>query len=536
MSLAQNGFVDLSKPRPAGGPPGLPRPGNQQPHPPGPPPRHMLPVDMQYPNLPPINDVSYHTRSESDKIDDLADYRIFRFEKVVDKDSVDDYGRAKWPSWEKAVRTEDHGISKQEAAKKIRLLNKTTLSVIDKKNSLTAPLKQQIDSTLDLMLRLEPEPLVFTWILAQLDHQLRKIIVPNVVPGDHRRRNHHQSSSGSSRRRRSNSHGRHHSKKTAYERLSLTAYFKRIPRPGVDVNGLWNHVKFPQHQPFLPVQPAGDKGQQGQGPPKGPQPPFNGNKGPKGPKPGPKPNNKPNRSSGPDSSSCDSDCSCSGSDTAASSVSGGRKEPGKSPPIRKNQPNPHPKGGHGAGHQNKHPPPPPPPPRIFMPQPPPRPPPYPLSTDSLTSDVERAYREGQREGRMAERKEAREVEEMIRDRVGVRRPSPRIYQEEPVFRVVRQRRRDDDDLARFTTKLSIHDDYDDDDDSLPRRGRRDFEYRTSHGSILEDDPFERPLAPPSSSSSSYLYSHDGYRRGGNRRRSHIIEIPAGPRIRQDSFD
>ncbi|KAI3337548.1 hypothetical protein HD806DRAFT_476965 [Xylariaceae sp. AK1471] len=135
---------------PHGPPQGHPN-GPPQGHPivPPPPPRIMIPVDLRGGPAIQISDVSQDLLSESDMRGELTDYMVFRFEKMADKDGFDDDGRPKWPSWEKAIRTEDRSIPKQVAAEKIRQLNRNSKSVIDKKSSLTAPLKRQIDSTLE---------------------------------------------------------------------------------------------------------------------------------------------------------------------------------------------------------------------------------------------------------------------------------------------------------------------------------------------------------------------------------------------------
>ncbi|KAI0097604.1 hypothetical protein GGR51DRAFT_566327 [Nemania sp. FL0031] len=197
-----------------------------------------------------ISDITRDLYTESDKKEELTDYVVVRFEKVADRDSYDEQGQPKRLGWEKALRAEDHGISKQVAARKVLELNRLTKNVLDKKDSLPPPLKLQIDKTLADLMNRELDPNHYHWVLAQMDHQLRKlepVYYHNsnqqyYVPTRRHRsssHHHHHHSSSSSKRRRSHGESSHHHKKRMYERLSLTAYFKRVPRPGVDIHRLW---------------------------------------------------------------------------------------------------------------------------------------------------------------------------------------------------------------------------------------------------------------------------------------------------------
>ncbi|RYC57537.1 hypothetical protein CHU98_g8672 [Xylaria longipes] len=123
---------------------------------PPPPPRVSLPVDLRGGPTIQISDVRVDLMSESDMKEELSEYVIIRFEKMTDKDDIDEHGRPKWPNWEQAIRTEDWSISKKEATRKIRQLNYTTKNVLDKKNSLTSPLKRQIDKTQEELMRRDP--------------------------------------------------------------------------------------------------------------------------------------------------------------------------------------------------------------------------------------------------------------------------------------------------------------------------------------------------------------------------------------------
>ncbi|KAJ2985187.1 hypothetical protein NUW58_g5670 [Xylaria curta] len=212
------------------------------------PPRNMLPVDLIGGPATKIMDVSKDLLSVSDMKEELKDNKIFRFEKVVDKDRLDDHGRPKLHGWEQAIRTEDRSISKKAATEKIRELNYRTKDVLDKKSSLTPPLKRQLDRTLEELMSQEPDLANFHWLLVQIDHQLRPIEPYYYISSTHQHgRGHRHSTYHLTSKRKSHSRSRssssRHSKRRVYERLSLTAYFQRAPRPGVNIPRLWEEKR-----------------------------------------------------------------------------------------------------------------------------------------------------------------------------------------------------------------------------------------------------------------------------------------------------
>ncbi|KAI1281433.1 hypothetical protein F5Y07DRAFT_296637 [Xylaria sp. FL0933] len=597
--------------RPPQGPPGVHPQGYQQAHlqghptiPPAPP-RNMLPVDLRGGPAVQVSDVTQALFTESDMKEELTDYVVFRFEKMAEKDGLDDQGLPKWPSWEKAIRTEDRSISKQAAAHKIRELNLNTRGVIDKKNSLTSPQKRQLDQTLDYLLKQEPDLANFDWTLAQIDHQLRRIepYHPGGLNHQYVSTRKHRSSTtypfvSARPHSRTSNHHHHHSKKKkkAYERVALTAYFKRTPRRGVDIPRLWkekkralegmyqapahnafphtqsNHTQFPgpqqqqQHQPPPPQQHHGgrqpgppplrmpDGNQQG---PQMPHPnrPMNHNTRPSNGHHGHGQNrarhSDSESDSGSDSRRSSSAASRRGSQTPPSSVSDHR---GGGHQHHKNRHHHHHVGGGSAPNHLRHHTPannvrpgnaghrPNGSPRLLPPRPPG--PPYPVSSregGSVASHIEQVREEAFRRGRLAERTDAKLAEELAFSKAHGR-PRPHIVQERSPAaargrRLYNNRGRgggggSDDDMLPRYFSRLGLWDDSEDDDDLELR--REYERRVQHGSILEGfDPFE--LNPPSPSSSSYTYSTDGVR---GRRRPPIIEIPerhyplSSPRLRR----
>ncbi|TRX94904.1 hypothetical protein FHL15_004365 [Xylaria flabelliformis] len=513
------------------------------------PPRGPIPVNPRRGPTFEIQDVRKDLMSESDMKEDLSDYVIIRFEKVNDKDGIDEHGRPKWPGWEQAIKTEDWSIPKEEAFRKIQQLNLKTRSVLDKKNSLTPPLKRQIDKTLEDLTRRESEFSNHYWTLVQIDHQLRAIepYFPSSLSYQPARKHRSTNHRISSKRPYSKGHSK---KKRAYERLSLTAYFKRVPRPGVNIKRLWEeHRKTLQggirappgeiHGTFPPTQPNNTfpiHQQQPRPPPthppnhipQGPLPqgPHPQGQYPQGHRPpGPLPTNPKMPVGNNDSSDSESGSRSSRrSTTPPSSVSdrrggGPRKDYHHHDHVHVevNPPPIHPLG-QGLPRVNE--------------SPRPRPlnrtpvPPYPVSHEggSVASHMERiredAYERGRRDARLARDLPFSNVRG---------RPRPHIIQEHsPPRRVYRTRSDDEDEITRRVSHLSVYDRDAEDDVAYRRevaRRRHEIEHRAQRGSILEDDPFAT-----SSLSSSYTYSTDG--RGHGRIEIHPEPHLSNPRVRR----
>ncbi|KAI1828381.1 hypothetical protein F4861DRAFT_179738 [Xylaria intraflava] len=563
-----NGFQPGAARRPDG-PPHLPQQGHPQMYPqghagaPSAPPKRAIPVDLRGGPAIQISDVSRDLLSESDMRGELTEYAVFRFEKMTDKDAFDDHGRPKHPSWDTAIRTEDRSISKQVAADKIRQLNQSSKNVVDKKGSLPVALKRQIDRALEDLIIRESDPANYQWSLAQIDHQLKPIAYayPNVVPSQqgHRTSTAHRSSTKQKSRSRSGSHSsssrhnhhhhHHHQQQpnVAYERVSLSAYFKRVPTSEADIPRMWREKKRGQEGMYRPNQgnphgtspPGQPMPPQFQGPPQGVREPgpmpmrgpgMNMNpSGPNIPPPGnmppqntmppagnmPHPNNMPPRPGGPPQHNGmpgqqqmqrgpvhgmrpgDSD-----SDSGSASTASRR---GTTPPssISDKQ------GGVGARHKDRNPFPARNGPGGF-PRRSPSPhhpsrapvPPHPLSCGeaSVASHMERIREAAYRRGR----EDARFDEELGRRRSRSRRAYPPRSDGSA------------DVIGRFFANLSMDDDEDDEDDDYDapryhyrhvdaarREEAREFKRRLQHGSILEGDPFERSVSP-----SSYGYTTD----------------------------
>ncbi|KAI1204404.1 uncharacterized protein F4807DRAFT_336909 [Annulohypoxylon truncatum] len=195
-----------------------------------------------------ISDVSRDLKTMDDMREDLTEYAIFRFEKMSTRNQYDDEGRPQRPTWDRAIRTRVPGMSPREIVREIQHLNRHTRNLTDKLKSLSPVLQRQIDKAQEDLALQNSDPINYHWVLIQLDHQLREI-APSIAfaGGSHstsRRRY------GSTRRRPYGRGSRHESK--SFERVSLRAYFKRTPRPNVDISMLWEAKNLRNSQVVRP--------------------------------------------------------------------------------------------------------------------------------------------------------------------------------------------------------------------------------------------------------------------------------------------
>ncbi|GAP90646.2 hypothetical protein SAMD00023353_4800360 [Rosellinia necatrix] len=256
---------------------------------PPPPPNNMLPIDLRGGPSIQISDVSPDLLSESDMRDELTDFVVFRYEKMH-RNTFDEHGQLKKHTWDDAIVIKDRTISKQTAAKNIRDLNRETLSVREKKDSLVLPLIHRIDSTMERLTSQEPDPARFHWTLAQIHCEPEPLgaYYPDqlshhiVRPLKHWRlarlvslnkRTHAESKRGG-----------------LFAPGYLTAYFQRVTKPGVDIRLLFQEKRKSLERIYQPH--AGDMGhglhpkpqqalhnqvqgqQNGPGDRQGPQPPW----------------------------------------------------------------------------------------------------------------------------------------------------------------------------------------------------------------------------------------------------------------------
>ncbi|EMR72588.1 hypothetical protein UCREL1_355 [Eutypa lata UCREL1] len=272
--MADSSFIQLNGPNRNPGPGGPPPPPghsnpragpqqfptHQQQHmamPRGPPmfPRDQLPPDLRLGRTVEVTDVSEEFLSDTDMRNKLAEFAVYRFEKMPQQSPYNEDGELQLPTWDKAVRTQVTGMSQRQIATEIRHLDQRSNSVLEKKSALSTTLQRQIDKARDNLVAHEgpQDPIYYQWVLAQLDHQLREI--PRSLANRGKIYSSHRSKSNSAKKRAVYASYGH--KKKQYERISLTAYFRREPRPNVNIKALWDIKRLQtmngNHQPWPPV-------------------------------------------------------------------------------------------------------------------------------------------------------------------------------------------------------------------------------------------------------------------------------------------
>ncbi|KFH40284.1 hypothetical protein ACRE_090550 [Hapsidospora chrysogenum ATCC 11550] len=191
-----------------------------------------------------VFDIHSECLTEADARERLSSYVVICMTKADTSNEVDQDGYLLPPTWDRTTHSEQTDISQQEATRKVRELERTTLPVSDKKQDLPAALQRQFEHAQDRLERQEPDPR-FHYVLAQFDSKIKKVEVPQLV--EHMYHESHKKSKRGSRSRdgdRDRSKGKkkykskdyriepHRSKpKRRKERVSVTTYFKRTPKP-----------------------------------------------------------------------------------------------------------------------------------------------------------------------------------------------------------------------------------------------------------------------------------------------------------------
>lgn len=299
MPMHQGDDSFLPRP-PVGLPPGMPL-GN-----PGMPPRHLphppadsIPIDLRPRQKVEVFDTRTERLTEADVREQLSSYVIVRLEKASSEYDVDAEGYPLRPTWQKATRTEITDLSKEQATRQVRDLERYSASVTDKKMEMSPPIQRQIEASRERLESTERDGR-FYYILAQLDWQDQKIgRYPTTYKTDRDPTSYVYGTGTRNKRGKKAYAGRKvytevsrksKSNKPKFERVSVTAYFKRTPRPEEDAFALAYDIERGSHMKMLPpphnmhqgmpmglgqngphpnMQPMGNMPPMGNGPPMG---------------------------------------------------------------------------------------------------------------------------------------------------------------------------------------------------------------------------------------------------------------------------
>ncbi|KAL9944980.1 hypothetical protein ACHAP6_008325 [Verticillium nonalfalfae] len=126
-------------------------------------PPHQVALPPPYDKIPPafqtnvvISDIRDDSQKEAEYRENLADYLVFRFEKLNDPGDVDEGGNRRKPNWEKATRTRVE-MSKEAAAGEVFRLKRKHRQLWEKKHALEPAQRLHLDQTLQLLQEVEEE-------------------------------------------------------------------------------------------------------------------------------------------------------------------------------------------------------------------------------------------------------------------------------------------------------------------------------------------------------------------------------------------
>lgn len=217
------------------------------------PPRSLVPRPLLEGPVVQISDIRKEPGrlTESEAREELSDFVIYRFERADQATDYDSEGERVTPTWANVVRTEVRGISKKEAARQVRMLHDIHKPLSEKKATLTDAQQRQLEKVLEGLEMNERDPR-YHYVLVQIDRKLRDKKVRDGSRdrveirrhGDRKHGEKHGRRYSENRGRREtvefvDLHGRRRStvrdpRKKVQETVSITAYYKRCPKPDVD--------------------------------------------------------------------------------------------------------------------------------------------------------------------------------------------------------------------------------------------------------------------------------------------------------------
>ena len=167
-----------------------------------------------------ISDISNERITEKDAREQLSSFIVMRLEKIDNSHDVDEFGLPLRSAWEKVRQIVETGITKQEAAREIHALERETKSVSEKKAALSSVIQRQLEVAGQMLQEKELDSR-YHYVLVQFRSHLKKLDNDRLIY--------------MSKQEKDKKHAKHAKKgksKPKFERVSITAYFKRTPKLG----------------------------------------------------------------------------------------------------------------------------------------------------------------------------------------------------------------------------------------------------------------------------------------------------------------
>lgn len=204
-------------------------------------------------------DIRDERMTDADMREALSSYVIYRLEKVPGDPEAPDDGRAAPPTWQNIFRTEIRDMSAQAAAQRVRELGRERLSLPKKKAALIPAQQRQVEKALEELEAAEKDTR-YCFVLAQLDRQTERMSDEDYLRDE---RNWGRLTDREREKAKTRYYGagekggkkisvakggrgkekdyREKGDKTGQkkETTSITVFYKRMPRTGVDVAAMY---------------------------------------------------------------------------------------------------------------------------------------------------------------------------------------------------------------------------------------------------------------------------------------------------------
>lgn len=202
--------------------------------------RDVIPAGLRQRQNVEVIDLRKERMTERDMRDALSDFVIYRFEKVLDDEGYDLEGHKIESSWSNCHRSLVTDVSREDAFRQVAKLNRNSAGVVQKKKALNPDQQRQLERAMEDLVEGDHQSQIFGFELAQIDDQLIKLD-PSLLTTVYRPH--------SSHRHHSHRHHRSHSrtvyksdkkqKKKIFKRISLTAYYKRVPKADANIFAMY---------------------------------------------------------------------------------------------------------------------------------------------------------------------------------------------------------------------------------------------------------------------------------------------------------
>lgn len=173
-----------------------------------------------------ISDLRQDNLTEADARQLLSTFVVIRMEKSINQNDLDEVGKPLKPTWERAIRTEETDVSQHEATRKVRELDKKTDPVVDKKAELSTVVQRQIEKAQESLEKHEEDDR-YEYVLAQFESKTREIDEKSPLFKTYGQKKDKDKKAKAAGKGDKADKGKH---SKTLERVSVTAYFKRMPR------------------------------------------------------------------------------------------------------------------------------------------------------------------------------------------------------------------------------------------------------------------------------------------------------------------